>query len=174
MKEKKISSKLIFEGKIMKVYKDDVLLDNGRTSTREVVIKPQAVCILPIIDDKVILIKQFRYPLNKVVYELPAGMIEHDEIPLNAAIRELEEETGYKALEINSLGNIYTSFGFTDELIHLYYACNLVKTHVNFDFDEDIETYMVNFDELLNMIKNGDIVDAKTICAINNYILFNK
>lgn len=170
LKEIKISSKTIYKGKILSLELDEVKCPNGNTSYREVVRHNGGVCIMAKINDKFILEKQYRYPYDEIIYEFPAGKIECDDI-YNEALRELEEETGYKANNIKYMGKIYPSCGYTSEVIHLFYADDLIKTQTNFDDDEIIFLEYKSLDELIDMIKENKIKDAKTICAINNYII---
>lgn len=168
-REVKISSEKIFDGHVVHLRKDKVLCPNGKESYREVIDHNGGVGILLIVDNKVVLIKQFRYAYDEEIYEIPAGKIEPGEDPKNTGKRELEEETGYEADEIIHLGDIYPTCGYTNEIIHLYYAKNARKKTTHFDDDENIETLLVPYEEVLRMIRNGTIKDAKTICAIQYY-----
>lgn len=169
--EKTINSNRIFEGNIIKVRVDDVLLVNGNKAKREVVEHSGAVAILPITDEgKIFLVKQFRKPIEKELIELPAGKLEKGEKPLECALRELEEEIGYKAEKITKLITIYTSPGFADEVIHIFIARELKKTKTNRDEDELIEIVETDINEALQMILNGKIMDSKTISGILTYI----
>lgn len=171
LKEKKLSSTEIYKGKIINVYVDEVKCPNGNISTREVVRHCEAVCVLAFLsNDRIIIEKQYRYPYDEVIYELPAGKIDKNEDCKSAALRELEEETGYKAHEIEYLGKIYPTCAYTDEIIHLYVAKKLEKTIQHLDENEILEYEEVNFNQLLNMVSNGQIVDAKSLCAILYYI----
>lgn len=169
--EKKIDGKVIYDGKILKLELDKVLCNNNITSYREIIRHNGGASILCIKDNKVLLIKQYRYAYDEIIYEIPAGKLEENENPQEAAIRELEEETGYKALNIKYLTNIYPSCGYTNEKIYLYLVDEFIETKTNFDTDEFIEKIWVSFDEVINMIKQGIIKDAKTICAINLFLL---
>ncbi len=171
--EKKVNSKLVYDGKILQLYKDDVLCPNGKMASREIVRHHGGVCVLAMIEDKIILEKQYRYAYNEILFELPAGKLEKDENPLHAAIRELEEETGYRSNHLESYGVMYPTCGYTDEVIHLFYAKDLVKTQRHLDEDEEIELCLFTLEEVLQMIKNNTIKDAKTICLIEKY-LFNE
>ncbi len=176
MREKKIDGKVIFEGHVIKVEFDDVLCPNGNKSKREIVRHNGGAAILCVTDDnKILLERQYRYAYDEVIYEIPAGKLEKGENPYSAAMRELEEETGYKADELVHLTDIYPTCGYSSEVIHLYLAENTKKTHTHFDDDEIIETYLFTIDEIKSMILNGEIKDAKTIAAFTYYLMkYNK
>ena len=164
--EKTLDSELIFDGRVVKVYKDSIELPTGQKSFREVVKHSGGVVILAYKEDKILLVKQYRYPLKEVIYELPAGKLEPNEDPFEAAKRELEEETGYCANTWTSLGYVYTSPGYSDEKLYLYKAENLKFTHCHPDDGEILEPLEVEKNEVLKMIKDGKINDAKTLCAL--------
>ena len=168
--EKTKQKNLKYKGKIIDLYVDDVISSTGNSCIREYVHHNGGAGILAVKDDKILLIKQFRYPYQKDIYEIPAGKVELNEEPYNTALRELEEECGYKANSLISLGYIYPTCGYSDEIIYLYLANDFIKTKTNFDIDEDINSYWFNKDEVLEMIKNKEIVDAKTIVAIFKYL----
>lgn len=172
MKEKKISGEVIFEGKVVKLEKDKVICPNGNISYREVVRHPGGAAILGITkDNEVILERQFRYPYDEVIYEIPAGKLELNEDPYTAALREFEEETGNKAEKLESLGEIYPTCGYSSEIIYLYLAKDYVKTNTHFDDDEFIELEYIPLEKTKEMILNGKIKDAKTIASIMMYLL---
>lgn len=164
--EKTIKSSTIFNGKVINLRIDEVETFNGNISTREIVEHNGGVGIVALDGDKILLIKQYRKPFDEVIYEIPAGKLEKGEEPLSCAYRELEEETGYKALELNLLTVIYPSPGFCTEKLHLYYTNKLEVSNTNFDEDEYLELVKVTPDEAKNMIKEGIIKDAKTIVAL--------
>ncbi len=164
--EKTLDSKLIFDGRVVKLYKDSVELPTGQTSFREVIKHSGGVVILAYKEDKILLVKQFRYPMKEVLYELPAGKLEYGEDPFEAAKRELEEETGYCAKNWTDLGFVYTSPGYSDEKLYLYKAEDLEFTYRHPDEGEILEPLEINAKEVLNMINDGRIRDAKTLCAI--------
>lgn len=168
-KEIQLESEVIFDGHVIHVRKDKVLCPNGQESYREIVDHRGGVAVLALIDNKVVMVKQFRYAYGEELYEIPAGKIEPNEDPYITGKREIEEETGYHVEELIHLGNIYPSCGYTNEIIHLYFAKNLVKKETHFDEDENIDTFLIEYDEVLRMIKDGTIKDAKTICAIQYY-----
>lgn len=164
--EKTINSELIFEGRVVKLYKDKIELSTGKESFREVVKHSGGVVILAKKGDKILLVKQFRYPMKEVLYELPAGKLEVGENPFEAAKRELEEETGYCANKWTNLGYVYTSPGYSDEKLYLYEAEDLEFTHCHPDEGEIIQALEYKYDDVLKMVDKGEINDAKTLCAL--------
>lgn len=167
--EKTISSEKIYDGRIIKVKKDKVMLPNGKTAMRELVMHPGAVGIIPITaDGKLIVVEQYRKPLERSLVEIPAGKLEPGEEPEVTAIRELEEETGYGAKSFTHLQSIVTSPGFANEVIHLYVAKDLYKVAepASLDEDEFVELMNISLEEAEEMILNGRIYDAKTVIAV--------
>ena len=164
--EKTINSELIFDGRVVKLYKDSVELSTGQKTFREVVKHSGGVVILAFKGDKILLVKQFRYPMKEVMLELPAGKLEQGENPFEAAKRELEEETGYCANKWTDLGYVYTSPGYSDEKLYLCKAEDLEFTHCHPDEGEIIQAFEYKYDDVLKMIDNGQINDAKTLCAL--------
>ena len=168
--EKKISGETLFKGRVITLHNDKVLCPNGAITTREYVNHPGGVCLLMEVEGKIALVKQFRYPYHEEILELPAGKLEQGEDPYQAGLRELEEETGYKAESLESYGCMYPSVGYTNEIIYLYVAENCKKTQTNFDFDEDLDLVFVDKSELKKMIKDNSIKDAKTIILLSRYL----
>ena len=167
LKENKISSKIIYQGRLLDVRRDEVRLPNGNTSIREWIKHPGAVCIIPHLpDNKIALIRQYRYPLQQEMIELPAGKLDKNEIPENCAMRELEEEIGYRAEKLTFLTNIHPAIGFADEVMGLYLAENLVKTASNQDEDEFLELIPTPLAKAVKMVWDGVITDVKTIIGI--------
>lgn len=165
--EKKIDSKKIFDGKIVKLFVDTVELPNGELATREIVRHPGAVCVLPLTSDgEVIMVKQFRYPFNEVMLEIPAGKLEFGEDPYEAVKRELEEESGVVAGKIEHICELYTTVAIFDERIQVYLARELTFTESHPDEDEFLEVTKIPLDTLVSMVMNGEIKDAKTQIAI--------
>ena len=134
--EKTIKSNVIYKGRILSLNCDDVLAANGKETKREVVHHNGGVCILAFKDDKVVLIKQFRYSYKQEMFELPAGKLEKGEDAYEAGIRELEEEVGLKAESLTSLGYMYPSCGYTNEIIYLYKANNVTPVERHLDEDD--------------------------------------
>lgn len=172
LKEKVVSSNEIFNGRILKVKLDKVLLPNGKISSREVVLHPGAVAILPILPNgDIVFVKQYRYPIDSIIYELPAGKLELNEKPLKCAIRELSEETGYDTNDLEFLTTIVTTPGFSNENIYLYLAKNLIKSTQHLDEDEFIDVEVLSVSKVKQMILEGNIFDSKTLSALLVYLL---
>ncbi len=165
--EKTISSKPIFAGRIINVKLDTVLLPDGRQSTREIVQHAEAVAIVAI-DDKnnIYLVKQYRKPVEQALLEVPAGILEPGEDILACAHRELAEETGLRAKNMEKILSFYTAPGFTDEKIHIFAATNLSPGETNLDLDEFVETVMIPLEQAYKMIADGEIIDGKSIIGI--------
>lgn len=166
--EKKVSSEKIFDGEILHLRKDIITLPNGEKATRELVNHIGAVCIVPLDSDgKVVMERQFRYPIESVVFEIPAGKLDSkDEDRLEAAKRELREETGYTAKRWTDLGIYYPAPAYSDEKITMYLAEELTKGEQDLDEDEFLDLYSVSLDELVSDIVDGKITDGKTQVAL--------
>ena len=150
--EKQLSSKLVYDGRVIKVSRDEVKCPNGEESFREIVHHRGGVGILFKVGNKFIFEKQYRYALGEEIIEMPAGKLEEGEIPLEAAKRELLEETGYRPLEMVHLGDSYPTPGYSSEVIHLYYCPKAVKEERHLDKDEDIELIYLTLEEIEQMI----------------------
>lgn len=168
LEEKKISSSQIYDGKIVKLYRDTVSLPDGKEAFREVVRHPGAVCVVPLTDnDEVICVRQFRYPFSRVTLEIPAGKLDSPtEDHREAALRELREETGAACRELVFIGELYSSPAILDEVIYMYYAKGLTFGETDPDEDEFIEAEKVPLAEMIKKITGGDICDAKTQAAV--------
>ena len=166
--EEKLSRTEIYDGKVLHVVCDDVLLPNGEAAIREFCIHVGAVCIIPITDDgKVLMERQFRYPHGRVFYEIPAGKLDYPgEDPLCAAKRELREETGAVAGKITFLGELDTSPALINEKIYMYMAEELSFVERELDDDEFLEVESAPLTELVDMVMQGKISDAKTQIAV--------
>ena len=165
--EKTLSSEKIFDGRILHVRRDTVLLPNGHQSTREVVDHPGGVCVLALDDqERVLVVSQFRYPYGEVLRELPAGKLEYGEDPAQAAIRELREETGAVAGTFQPLGELYPFPGYCGEIIRMYLARDLSFGDTDPDEDEFLGLERVPFSQLVEQVLSGEIKDAKTIAAV--------
>ena len=168
--EKTIKSNVIYKGKILRLNCDDVLASNGEKVKREIIHHNGGVCVLAFYNDKIPLVKQYRYSYQEEMYELPAGKLEKNENSYDAGIRELEEEVGLKAESLTSLGVMYPSCGYTNEKIYLYKANDVKPSKQHLDSDEDITVNYFSIDEILQMIDSGKIKDAKTICLVLKYV----
>ena len=167
LKEKKRSSEIIFQGRLLDVRRDEVILPNGSTSTREWISHPGAVCCVPILPDgRIGLIRQFRYSVNEEMIELPAGKLNKREKPETCAVRELEEEIGYQSKKLTFLTHIHPAVGFANEKMWLYLAEKLVKTERNLDTDEFLELIPISLDDAVEMVWNRRITDVKTIIGL--------
>lgn len=164
--EKTLTSEYVYNGKVLDIKRDEVLISNGHKSIREVVEHSGGVVIMAVQNDEVLMVEQFRYPLKATSVELPAGKLEKNEDPNDASKRELREETGYIAHSWKSLGYIYTTPGFCNEKLHLYLAQNLEFIKEMPDEDEIIKAKKIPIEELYKMIYDGSINDSKTICTI--------
>lgn len=164
--EKTINKNYIFKGKILNLRRDDVLLPNGKTAIREMVEHSGGSAILCERDNKIFLVKQFRYPYNQELYELPAGKLNPGEDPAVTAIRELEEEGGVRAERVVKMFDVYPTPAYTDEIIRIYRAEGITETAIHLDEDEFLSGEWIEKDKLKSMINNGEIKDAKTLIAL--------
>ncbi|WP_462420773.1 NUDIX domain-containing protein [Salinicoccus sp. Marseille-QA3877] len=172
LREKVMHSTEIFNGNIIKVTHDDVLLPNGSTSKREIVHHNGAVAIIAVHDDHLFLVRQYRTPTEEVILEIPAGKVEKDEEPYETARKELKEEIGGVSSDIRKLYEFYTAPGFASELIHMYIAEDLKLEEQALENDEFLDVVKVPIDLLEEHLKKGHFRDAKTIIAVQ-YILLN-
>ena len=170
--EPTLSSKPIFEGKVISLRVEEVRLPNGETATREIVKHPGAVAVLPLIGDRMLVVEQYRKALERSLVEIPAGKLEPGEDPLEAAKRELAEETGYRCGKIGHIASFYTSPGFADELMHLYVATELKPGDMRPDDDEFLQCRAITLDEAKRYIAEQRIRDAKTIAAVYAWQMF--
>jgi len=165
--ETTLSSNHIFKGKLLDVWSDQVQLPNGGKSVREYIKHPGAVVMIPILPDrKILLIRQYRYPLSEVEIELPAGKIDPGETLLDTVHRELEEETGYRSDKVTQLAEIHPCIGYSTEKMWIYLAEDLKETKTNTDHDEFIELLPTELSNCLDWIHSGKIKDIKAIIGI--------
>lgn len=165
--EKEKSSKQVYDGKLLKVFYDEVTLPNQTASSREWIKHPGACAVVPVFEDgTIMLLKQFRYPPRKVFIEVPAGKIDPGEYPVRTAERELLEESGVECAHIVQTGSFYPAIGYADEIIHTYVAWGLTIKKQNADEDEFLEPYRITYQKAIDMIATGEMTDAKTISAL--------
>jgi ADP-ribose pyrophosphatase len=165
--EKTLNKQTIYQGKIISVDITEVLLPNGQRASREIVRHQGAVGILAVTpENKMLMVRQFRKPLERAIIEIPAGKLEQGENPLQCAKRELKEETGFDAQIFKPLTSFYTSPGFANEILHLYWAEELTNGEAAPDEDEFVDILEVSLPEAFDYIQTGEIIDAKTILAV--------
>jgi ADP-ribose pyrophosphatase len=164
LKETRLDGETVYDGAFLKVQKDKVALPDGRHSEREYIRHPGAVVILPLLDDGRILIeRQYRYPLDRVFYEFPAGKIDEGEDHLACAMRELQEETGYTATDWKFICTIHNAIAYSDEHLEIFLARGLVEGETRLDEGEFLEVTTASIDELLSWVREGKITDVKTV-----------
>ena len=164
LKETRIDGEVAFDGRFLKVTRDRITLPDGAETFREFIRHPGAVVILPLFDDNSVLLeRQFRYPLDKVFIEFPAGKIDQGEDHLACAKRELQEETGYTASNWDFLCTIHNAIAYSDEHLELYLARGLTAGPARLDDGEFLETFRATVPELLEMVSSGQITDVKTV-----------
>lgn len=165
--EKTIEVEEIYEGKILKLELQKVELDNKRIVNREIIRHRGGVAIIPITESReVILVRQYRKPYDEELLEVPAGKLEKDEQPEVCAARELKEETGCTAADISFMSVMYPSPGYTDEKIYIYKAEGLTEGSLALDEDEFLNVEKYSLEQAVEMVKSGEITDAKTVIAI--------
>lgn len=167
LREKRLTSKKVFNGKLLQVYSDEAELPDKSTSVREWIKHPGASAVVPVFEDgTIMLLQQFRYPPNKTFIEVPAGKIDAGEDQKTTAERELFEESGVKCEHLEEVGSFYPAIGYADEIIYVYVGWGLTEESQSVDDDEFLLKYRIPFSKALNMIKTGEISDGKTICSL--------
>lgn len=165
--EKTLSVKEIFNGKIISLHVDEIELPNGEKGIREIVEHSGGVCVAAMTDEKeLFFVRQYRYPYKKVLLELPAGKLEKGEDPLQAGLRELEEECGVVADEVISMGTVYPTVAYCSEIIYLFAAKGLHKTHQHLDKDEFLDIERIKLEDAVEMVMKGEISDSKTVTLV--------
>lgn len=165
-KEKAVSKNYIYKGKILNLRKDDIILPDGNGAIREFVEHSGGSAVYCEQDGKVLLVKQFRYPYQKEIWEIPAGKLNLGESPEQTAIRELEEEGGVRAKKVEKMFDIYPTPAYTNEVIRIYRATEVEKTKLCLDKDEFLIGEWIDKEQVVKMIYDGQINDAKTVIAV--------
>ena len=165
--EERLSSSPVYDGRLLHVREDQVRLPNGNQSTREYIIHPGAVAVIPVLDNgDILMVRQFRYPLDRVFWELPAGKIDPGEDLLFCGQRELEEETGYRAQEWQFATTFHPCIGYSDEAISIYLAQGLEDGTHRPDEDEFVEPVRMPLETALEWVRDGRISDGKTVIGL--------
>ena len=168
LKERQVASELIFDGQILHVYRDDITLPDGNPADRELIRHVGAVCVIPVLDDgRVVMERQYRYPVDQIMLEIPAGKLNSKEEDHEEAIRrELEEETGYQADELTLLGKVYPACAYSDETIWMYLAKGLHQGSCHRDVDEFLDVELIPLKTLVQEVLAGNVPDSKTQIAV--------
>lgn len=173
MNEKTLKSELVFQGNFLKVWRDQVELQDGSTASREFIKHPGASVMIALTDaGKILFVRQFRYALKKVFLELPAGKKDAGEDALSTARRELIEETGFEAKTLERIADLHPCIGYSDEVIHLVLAKDLIQVGARPDHGEFLELDELTLEEAMEKIRMGDITDSKTMFGIFWYHSF--
>jgi ADP-ribose pyrophosphatase len=164
LKEEGTASEQLFKGNFLHAKRDTVRLPNGKSATREYIVHPGAVVVVPLLDDgRVALVRQYRYPIDRVMTEFPAGKLDPGEDPLFCGLRELQEETGYTAREWAHAGAMHLAVAYSTEIIHIYFARGLTVGSQQLDHEEFVETTTATPAQLLDWCRDGTVSDAKTL-----------
>ena len=167
IEEKKIGSEEIYSGTLLHVYKDKVRLPDGNEAVREWIDHPGASAIVPLFDDgTTLLVEQYRYPVRRIMLEIPAGKRDGDEPFIETATRELDEETGWKAGKVTDLGFSFPVIGYSNEEIHFFLATDLEPGNAEQEEDEFLRIHRIPFEEALSLVHDGTIKDMKTIVGL--------
>lgn len=161
--EETIESEQLYKGKVVQLRLDTVALPNGRRKKREILVHPGAAAIVPFMNDKILLVEQFRTAIGRATLEIPAGTLEEGESPEECARRELIEETGYRASQWEKLTEYYPSPGYSSEIIHIFKAYELKKVS---DVEPELPIQTVQLQEVQKRIRAGEIRDGKTIAGV--------
>jgi ADP-ribose diphosphatase len=168
--ETRVDGETVFKGKLLDVRRDTVRLPDGKLGTREYIVHPGAVLMVPVLPDgRLVMLRQFRYPVGRVIIEFPAGKLDPGETPLATAERELREEAGYTAARWQSLGRIHSVVGYSNEAIDFYVAEVLTHVGAALDDEEFLDVGIMSLEEMLAALDRGEITDAKTVAALLLY-----
>ena len=174
LQERTVRVNYVYQGKIVNLRCDEAALPDGRPCKREMVEHPGGASVLCVYEGKIALVRQFRYAYQEELLEIPAGKLERGEDPLLAAKRELEEETGLVASELKPLYTLYPTPGYTNEKIYIYEASGVTAGRQHLDEGEFLNVVFLPVEEVARMIEKGEIRDAKTIVAVQSFLLKNK
>ncbi len=167
LNEKTIKSSKVYEGRVVNLRVDTVELPDGRHATREIIEHTGAVAIVPLLDaSRVVMVRQFRQAAGQILTEIPAGTLEVGEEPKACALRELMEETGYCAGRLTLMFSTYLAPGYSEEMLHTFLAEDLTPAKLDHDDDEFLEVITVDIEDAVDMITNGEVRDAKTVCGL--------
>lgn len=166
--EKTVQTERVYKGKFVELYLDQVILPNGNTASREYLEHPGSVAVIPMLDDnRIIFVKQYRYPVKEVLLEIPAGKMDPGETPEISAVRELAEETGFRSKELTHLVSFWSSPGFCNEKLHLYLARGLEPYSLAKDEDEFVEIVHLTKTEIEDFLNSSQLIDGKTALALH-------
>ncbi len=175
MTEKTLSSQPIFSGQVVNLRVDTVQMPDGSEATREIVEHAECIAVVAIDnEDNILLVKQFRKPVEKELLEIPAGGIDPGEDPETAVRREMREETGYLPRKLESLGGFYSAPGYCTEYLHLYLASDLTPSRLTAEDTESIELVRVPVSQIMSLINSGSICDAKSIAGLLRFLEYRK
>lgn len=165
--EQMLTTECVFQGKLLHVRRDQVRLPDGATAIREYIVHPGAVLVLPVLPDgRFIAVRQFRYPMNRVFIEFPAGKLDPPESPLETGKRELLEEAGYTAKRWTRLGTVHTVLSYSTEAIEMFLAEDLTHVGANLDVGEFLDVISLSHDDMLGALDRGEITDVKTVAML--------
>ncbi|MEX0846052.1 MAG: NUDIX hydrolase [Balneolaceae bacterium] len=165
--ERTLTSEEVFKGKLLHIFYDEVELPDGSASSREWIKHPGACAVVPIYENgDLMMIRQFRYPMGQIFWEVPAGKIDAGEPEDQTAVRELREEAGVLTSDYTYIGHFYPGIGYSDEIIHIYAAWNLQSVPQQVDEDEFVTRQRIPFKEAVDMVHSGEINDGKTVICL--------